>query len=325
MKTAPWFSRVDRRPEISLGELDHNMSLEPEIEGGHFTLPRRRIWTHVSARIVDWNIGRGQNLGGILDFLADANADLIILQEVDQDARRTRRRNIAREIAQKLQMNYVFGCEFRELTQGTEKSPAYHGQATLSPWPFSSSRIVRFRSQSDFWRPRWFLPNIEPFQRRIGGRMALVSEVSIAGRKLCIYNLHLESRGGDRVRQSQLGECLDDVRRSQWDEPVVLAGDFNLDASAGAAANAIRQANFQSAVSEDAMRTTTPDTVFKRGKTIDCIFTRGNIRAVSLQIHSSVPASDHFPLSADLEIYSKERPATPGSGNDSVRFDMTFE
>jgi hypothetical protein len=26
--------------------------------------------------------------------------------------------NVAREIAQKLQMNYVFGCKFQELTQG---------------------------------------------------------------------------------------------------------------------------------------------------------------------------------------------------------------
>ena len=41
--------------------------------------------------------------------------------------------NIAREISQKLEMNYVFGREFQELTQGPRTSPAYHGQATLSP------------------------------------------------------------------------------------------------------------------------------------------------------------------------------------------------
>lgn len=277
------------------------MSLEPEIEAGDFTVPSRRISPQILTRIVDWNIGRGQNMDGILDFLADANADLILLQEVDQDARRTRRRNIAREIAQKLQMSYVFGREFQELTQGTEKAPSYHGQATLSPWPISSSRIVRFRSQSDFWCPRWFLPNIEPFQRRIGGRMALVSEVSVAGQKLWIYNLHFESRGGDRIRQSQLGECLEDVRRSQWDEAVVLAGDFNLDASRGAAAQAIRQTKFRNAGSSETMRPTTPHTFLKPGKALDWIFTRGNIRAANLQIHTSVSASDHFPLSADLE------------------------
>ena len=29
-------------------------------------------------------------------------------------------------------MNYVFGCEFQELTQGSRRSPEFHGQATLS-------------------------------------------------------------------------------------------------------------------------------------------------------------------------------------------------
>jgi hypothetical protein len=94
-------------------------------------------------------------------------------------------------------MNYVLGCEFQELTQGTRTSPAYHGQAALSPWPLSSPRIIRFNRQSSFWRPRWFLHEIKSFQERIGGRMAFVSEVNIAGKALVLYNLHLESRGDD--------------------------------------------------------------------------------------------------------------------------------
>jgi hypothetical protein len=41
----------------------------------------------------------------------------LILQEVDLNARRTHRLNIAEEIARKLGMNYVFGREFEELVQ----------------------------------------------------------------------------------------------------------------------------------------------------------------------------------------------------------------
>src|SRR5215472_2980018 len=39
--------------------------------------------------------------------------------------------------------SYVFGREFVELTQGSNPSPAYHGQATLSRWKISNSRILR--------------------------------------------------------------------------------------------------------------------------------------------------------------------------------------
>jgi hypothetical protein len=52
----------------------------------------------------------------------------LILKEVDLNARRTHRLNIAETIARKLEMNYVFGGEFQELVQGSKDDPAYHGQ-----------------------------------------------------------------------------------------------------------------------------------------------------------------------------------------------------
>ncbi len=121
---------------------------------------------------------------GIIEFLSKASADLILLQEADVNARRTQHRNIAREIAQALRMNYVFGREFQELTQGNHSSPAYHGQATLSRFPILSSRILTFGRQSGFWRPRWFIPQLEKSERRLGDRMALVSQVGWLEKRL---------------------------------------------------------------------------------------------------------------------------------------------
>src|SRR5690242_6087378 len=96
-------------------------------------------------RVVDWNIDRGLRLHAITDFLASQDADLLTLQEVDLNARRTHVRNVAEELARKLRMNYVFGVEFQEMTQGSRTSPAYHGQATLSRWRSNNARVIRFR------------------------------------------------------------------------------------------------------------------------------------------------------------------------------------
>jgi endonuclease/exonuclease/phosphatase family metal-dependent hydrolase len=278
------------------------MNSNQEIETGDFAPRRRAVRANVPIRVVDWNIDRGLKLEGIIEFLASANADLILLQEADLNAKRTHRINIARVISHKLQMNYVFGREFQELAQGSEISPAYHGQATLSPWPLLNPRILRFRRQSHFWQPRWFLPNVEPFQERIGGRIALVSDVNVGGRKLLTYNLHLESRGDDTVRRSQLDECLCDVSRNRLDMPIVLAGDFNLNASQNGVAHALAQAGFSSTVVKEPARTTPSHFLFEQGKTIDWIFIRGNIRATDLRVHNSVSASDHFPLSVGLAL-----------------------
>jgi endonuclease/exonuclease/phosphatase (EEP) superfamily protein YafD len=130
--------------------------------------------------------------------------------------------------------------------------------------------------------------------------MALVSDVSVAGRTLVAYNLHLESRGDDSLRCSQLDECFDDARRHNSGTPIILAGDLNLDVSRSAAAGAIRKAQFQSAFPKPPLRTTPPRSLFDRGRVIDWVFTRGPVKALHPQVQSSVSASDHYPLSVTL-------------------------
>src|SRR5215813_12235806 len=271
-----------------------------DIVSGSFAPRRWVIWPPTSLRIVDWNIDRGLQLSAIIDFLAGADADILILQEVDINARRTRRLNIAEEIARNLQMDYVFGREFQELVQGSKDSPAYHGQATLSKWPISNPRLIRFSKQSHFWAPHWFLPRIEPFQERLGGRIALVAEINVAGSKLITYNLHLESRGNDELRISQLGEVLSDAAGWDADYPIVVAGDLNLDASKDLVARAFAKAGFQDAVSTPRTSTTPARGLFEGGRRIDWAFIRGPIRASSGRVHSYVKASDHYPISFTL-------------------------
>src|ERR1700686_5196565 len=99
----------------------------------------------------------------------------------------------------------VLGRQSVGIAHGCHES-AYHGQATLSRWPLSNSRIIRFQKQSNFWRPHWFLPDVPLFQERLGGRLALVSEVNIAGKTIVAYNLHLESKDDDQLRRFQLQE-----------------------------------------------------------------------------------------------------------------------
>jgi endonuclease/exonuclease/phosphatase family metal-dependent hydrolase len=275
------------------------MTETKEIETGNFAPTRWLLCPPDSIRVVNWNIDRGSQLQCVIEFLASARADILLLQEADLNAKRTHHANVARAIAQKLQMNYVFGREFQELTQGTHASPAYHGQATLSRWPLSNFRIIRFQKQSNFWRPHWFVPEIPPFQERIGGRLALVSEANLVGKTIATYNVHLESKGDDTLRCSQLVEVLTDAGRYALNAPTVLAGDFNFDVSSGAAAAAIRDAKFDDAFL-NRHAPSTPGSFFGSGRIIDWIFTRGPIRPGKQHVHRAVSASDHYPLSIDL-------------------------
>ena len=255
-------------------------------------------WSRDFVRIVSWNIERGLQFGKILEFLRATQADLILLQEVDLNARRTHYRDIASQLAHALAMNVVFRVEFQELSESSSHaSPAFQGQATLSPWPLSNARTIHFRHQSDFWKPRWYVPQLEVFQRRIGGRIALATEARVYGRKLVIYNLHLESKGNDALRVWQLRDVLEDCGRYTDPCTFVIGGDFNLNAGSGDAAKALRGAGFHDAVRLPGRPTTPVHGLPRHAGTIDWIFVSASLDFQG-RVHDDAHGSDHYPISA---------------------------
>ena len=105
-----------------------------------------------------------------------SRADIVILNEVDWGLKRTNYRNVAKELATAMQMNYVFGVEFVEvdpLTLGTDtlegetsadraqmienlavdktRTLGLHGTAILSRFPLRNTRVVRFVNQGHDW------------------------------------------------------------------------------------------------------------------------------------------------------------------------------
>ena len=273
-----------------------------EIEAGSYSRwPPPRVWPE-TIRVVSWNINRGLELDRVVNFLAASSADLILLQEVDMNAHRTGRRHIAQKIAQSLQMNYIFGREFEELSQGSPTNPAYHGQTTLSRLPLSNARLLRFRDQSTFWRPRWFVPPLQLAQRRVGGRMALICELTFGVRTILLYNVHLESRGSDELRTRQLSEILADIGQYPAEMPVLIAGDFNFDLSRGPALSLIAGTGTDNPFASLRGRRTVPKSRNGQPQAIDWVLTRRALAACRPAIHDSIGASDHFPLSLELRL-----------------------
>jgi endonuclease/exonuclease/phosphatase family metal-dependent hydrolase len=266
---------------------------------GEFRFGPMKPWSRGFLRIVSWNIERGLQFVKIVDFLRTVEADLLLLQEVDLNARRTHYRDVASELARALKLNYVFGVEFQELSQGTRTRPAYHGMATFSPWPLSEPRIIRFRDQSTFWKPRWYVPDLPLFQRRLGARIALVAEASIYGRKVVTYNLHLESRCADELRLRQLKEVLADCRKYADQPGLVIAGDFNLNAGHGDAASSLGDAGFHDAVRLPELPTSAAHGLSHHGHTIDWIFVSDTADSQG-RVYNDISASDHYPVSATL-------------------------
>jgi len=250
-----------------------------------------------NARLLNWNIDRGKHLDGILATIRENKPDICIFQEVDLGARRTQGMDVAEELAKTTGMNYAFAPEFEELSQSTQEGAAYHGQATLTTMPIRSSRILRFAHQSGFWKPNPLLISKLPlWQRREGGRIALVTELDNGGKMLVVYNLHLESRGSEQGRLLQLNEVLADAERYPPETPVIVAGDLNTKTRTSPVIPRLRQAGYRSAFGDRKVRT------HMIIGDLDWIFARGAIQFEDPRVYPEAHASDHFPISVEAKF-----------------------
>ncbi len=239
-----------------------------------------------SVRAATWNIERGLRYEKILEALERGLAsDIYLLQEVDCHARRTGYKNIARLLA-----DYVFGIEFQELAQGRSGRPALHGQAILSRFPIVRARVLRFKHQPNDW-------SRDLLQPRNGGRMALVAEIETPARRLIVYNAHLESRGNERGRALQMQEILDDIAANRYRDPILIAGDLNT--KRGFPSPVIRVA--ENLGFTDIFLGSSGKKATRGDRRLDWILTRGLV-SVSAATHSRIRASDHKPVSAELEF-----------------------
>jgi endonuclease/exonuclease/phosphatase family metal-dependent hydrolase len=256
-------------------------------------------------KVLNWNLERGIRLSAITEFIHREKPVLCIFQEVDLNTKRVRGRNLSDVLGSTLMMDYIWAAEFEELGQKFSGGRAYQGQAIMTYLPIRTWSVLRFGRQSTAWAPRWFIPNWSMFQRRLGGRIALIVEFESDGLRLIVYNIHLESRGPERLRRQQLEETLADVERYAKEDAIIIAGDFNCRESPAEVSERLRQAGFRDAVGQGLSPTS------RRGHRLDWIFVRGDLQSANGRIHHDIHTSDHFPVSVRLSRSAGKQGALP--------------
>jgi endonuclease/exonuclease/phosphatase family metal-dependent hydrolase len=247
-----------------------------------------------SVRVFSWNIDHGSEFRTVGSELAKNSADLCLLQEVDWKTKRTGQVDVAAELAKRLQLNLSYGIEFEELSQESGQR-AFIGQATLSRLPIRKSRILRFQTQSGFWKPRGWMPSALPLmQRRLGSRVALVTELEFAGGLLVVYNLHLESRSLGRIQSAQLEEVLGDLKQYPPNTPAIIGGDLNSKYFPSRYLKKLQREGFHSCIGERIERTHTI------AMALDWIFVRGPVKIADGKVRKDFSGSDHYPIYARL-------------------------
>jgi len=182
-------------------------------------------------RLIAWNTERGRywkdSAKLIREHPALQNPDVVFLGEMDLGMARSWNKHTTRELAAELNMNYAYAVENLELSGGEEQERelypgenewGYHGNAILSKYPMLDIRAIRFPG-SEFWYGH--------YQKRLGGRNAVLARINLNGTDITLASTHFESHDQGRIRQQQMQLLLDEIKHTAGDMPVLIGGDFN--------------------------------------------------------------------------------------------------
>ncbi len=248
----------------------------------------------MNLRIITYNIHRAIGLdrrfqpGRIIKILQDHNADIVLLQEVDRDAPRSREMDMAREISEALECPYFAAGYNVSLRKG------HYGNATLSRHPIVRERNIDL--------------TIGNHKRR--GCQHTTIQIPFAEDDECqleVFNLHLGLSPLERQRQAGILMRTKEFTDIDQGSACIVGGDFN-DWLSRLRALFIEGMSLHCATERETRFRTRPiktyPSISPRGG-LDRIYYRGNLRlvnAMSCRHQSARVASDHLPVIVDFKI-----------------------
>lgn len=195
------------------------------LEAGRFATPAPPA--KPSYRIVAWNLERGIQFDGQLQALRShpymREADVLLLTETDTGMARSGNRNVARDLAWNLGLDYVFAPCYLNLGKGAgvendavgENELGLHGNAVLSRYPILCPRSIGLGNGRDKMLGR---------EKRIGQQVALAAEIALPGLEVTVCSTHLDAQSRQSHRRDQMRAVLDALPATG---PAVIGGDWN--------------------------------------------------------------------------------------------------
>jgi endonuclease/exonuclease/phosphatase family metal-dependent hydrolase len=236
--------------------------------------------------VMSYNIHHGEGIDGRLDLariaevIRSVSPDIVALQEVDRNVKRTGNVDQLAELARLTGMKSAFGANIE--LQGGE-----YGNAVLSRFPFVRSENRR-------------LPNFNDGEQR----GVLVVDVNVPGweRPLRVLATHFDHRRDERERIAS-AKFVRQMLEGNSEQPMILAGDLN--ATPDSETLKIVQADWQRS-NREPMPTIPVDTPQRQ---IDYVLFRpeSRWRRISTEVLDAAIASDHRPLVARLKLMVGER------------------
>jgi len=170
-------------------------------------------------RVTLFNARGGVYLEGIGDCLSRpplGQSSLMLLCESDWGTKRSGEREVAAELARRLNMSFAYVPEFG-IPQADGNHKSFLGNAILSTVPLSEVRAVALpRPLPDRGNPM--------LRRRVGLNTALIAKARLRQQEVTVGVLHLASHCDPQARDRQMATYLAAFPKAG---PAIIGGDLN--------------------------------------------------------------------------------------------------
>jgi endonuclease/exonuclease/phosphatase family metal-dependent hydrolase len=239
--------------------------------------------------VLVYNIRAGKDLAGrdnlprVAELVRRTGADLVLLQEVDRNTRRSGPADQPATLARLTGYSAAFGRTIG--FQGGD-----YGVALLSRWPIRRDTLV-------------FLEVAAPPGQAVGDREqrgVLLVEVAAPGGPLTVLNTHLDASADDAWRVQEVATVLRVARTAGQGMPLLLGGDFNARPESVVHA-AVRAAGFRDAWEGCGEGDGPTFPAAAPSRRIDYLYLTGEVRCRAAEVPAG-EASDHRPLLVRLRL-----------------------
>lgn len=247
-----------------------------------FALAEEEPSSREALHLLSYNIRHGRGMDDKIDFdriarvIADTKPDLVALQEVDRGVRRSGEVDTPELLGKKLGMHHAFGVVMPY--QGGE-----YGLAILSKFPVVETRVHKLPDGAE---PRVAL-EVEIDLPQTSGKASRISFVCV----------HFDYVRRDEARFAQASTLIEILRKRK--HPVIVAGDYN-DTRGSRTLDAFAAEFHIPDTAGPTFGSSNPQ------KEIDFITWRGLPERAELRVIDEKEASDHFPLTAVIELADEE-------------------
>ena len=207
--------------------LQHKTAIDSVLNGIEWDNTISEASPKDTIKVLTWNIERGKKLDETIAYIKNSktlsSVEVFLAIETDNGMGRSRNRNVAKELAEALGMNYCFVPSYIVLGKGAQGETNHNEKNTLAL--HGTAILSKFKINEAFNVP--VPPVKEVFhssEKRLGCKSGVTAKIEVGNKTIAIGAIHIDLSSSAQQRANQLEAIVNNLPEANMQ---LVGGDWN--------------------------------------------------------------------------------------------------